>query len=37
MVDQFANFISCMIAVGGMCFSLVVGYAVGYNDAKERK
>jgi len=35
--DQFAQFIGCLIAISGMMFALVMGYLMGYNDAKDRK
>jgi len=37
MNDQFAQFIGCLIAIGGMMFALVMGYLIGYNDAKDRR
>jgi hypothetical protein len=30
-----ANFIGCLIAIAGMMFALVMGYLIGYNDAKD--
>jgi hypothetical protein len=35
MNEQFASFIGCLIAIGGMMFALVMGYLMGYNDAKD--
>jgi hypothetical protein len=35
MNEHFANFIGCLIAIGGMMFALVMGYLMGYNDAKD--
>jgi hypothetical protein len=32
---MIANFIGCLIAIGGMMFTLVMGYLIGYNDAKD--
>ena len=37
MNDQFGYFIGCVIAIGGMMFALVMGYLIGYNDAKDRR
>ena len=35
MNDQFGYFIGCVIAIGGMMVALVMGYLIGYNDAKD--
>jgi len=37
MNDQFGYFIGCVIAIVGMVFALVMGYLIGYNDAKDRR
>jgi len=37
MNDQFGYFIGCVIAIAGMMFALVMGYYIGYNDAKDRR
>jgi hypothetical protein len=37
MNDQFGYFIGCVIAIVGMVFALVMGYYIGYNDAKARR
>jgi len=34
-VDHWAQFIACLIAIGGMAFAFVIGYLIGYNDAKD--
>ena len=35
MNEHFAHFIGCLIAIAGMMFALVMGYLIGYNDAKD--
>lgn len=35
MNEQFAYFLGCVISIVGMLFALVVGYYIGYNDAKQ--
>lgn len=37
MIDKYAQFIGALIAIGGMMFALVMGYLIGYNDAKAGK
>jgi hypothetical protein len=34
---DFGPIIGTIIAIGGMLFALVMGYLIGYNDAKDGK
>jgi hypothetical protein len=35
MNEHFSNFMAGLITIGAMAFVFVLGYLMGYNDAKE--
>jgi hypothetical protein len=37
MSDHWPQFVGCVIVVAGMAFTWVMGYLMGYNDAKRRE